>query len=86
VKFHLGGYAADRRYDPSLASRGNSEYDFAQALALVDIDHLERLLVETEREIAAHWSQVQAVAAALLEREMAECDGASRDHHQGALN
>ena len=51
------------------ARNDENRYDFAQALALVDGMHLERLLRETEREIAEHWSQVEAVAAALLERE-----------------
>ncbi len=37
--------------------------------ALVDEMHLERLLRETEREIAACWTQVEAVATALLERK-----------------
>jgi hypothetical protein len=49
VKFHIGGHAADKIFAPSLASRENSAYDFEQALRLVDPDHLERLLRETER-------------------------------------
>jgi hypothetical protein len=70
VKFYVAGYAADRRYAPALASRANgeNEYDFSEALRLVDEEYLQRLLRETERTVAARWAAVEAVAAALLER------------------
>jgi hypothetical protein len=36
---------------------------------LIDVKYLERLLRETERTLIEHWNQIEAVAAALLERE-----------------
>lgn len=72
ARFYLAGFSEDRRRAPTLPLRenGENEYDFAQALALVEEDHLQVLLRETEREIAEHWAQVEAVAAVLLEREV----------------
>ncbi len=70
VRFYLAGYAADKCFAPTLASRKNSAMDFEQALALVGKARLQRLSLETEREVAEHWSAVEAVAAALLEREV----------------
>jgi hypothetical protein len=49
-----------------------NEYDFTQALALVEEDHLQILLRETERIVIARWPQVQAVASALIERQRLE--------------
>lgn len=46
---------------------------------------LERLLGETEREVAAHWRAVEAVASALLARVF-DRDGALQDHRQVALS
>jgi len=40
-----------------------------QALALVEEDHLQVLLRETERTVIAHWREVEAVAQALIERK-----------------
>jgi hypothetical protein len=49
-----------------------NEYDFTQALALVEEDQLQILLRETERIVIARWPQVQAVASALIERQRLE--------------
>ena len=68
VRFLLAAFCADRRFAPALASRENSADDSAEALTLVDETRLERLLHETEIVIATHWSAVEAVAQALLER------------------
>lgn len=65
------GFAAGKRFAPALASRENSAADFAEALMLVD-PHLERLLLEAQRAIDAHWRAVEAIAHALLERERLE--------------
>lgn len=72
ARFYVAGYVADRRYALALAARegGENEYDFTQALRLVDQDYLERLLMEAERIVATHWTQIEAVAGALLEREV----------------
>ncbi len=69
ASFYLAGYAADRRFAPLLATPANTADDFREALALVDASRLERLLIETDRLVAEHWRAVEAVAAALLERE-----------------
>jgi hypothetical protein len=70
-RFYLACFAEGRRCAPALPLRenGENEFNFAQALTLLDEDDLQRLLRETEREIAPHWSQVEAVAAALIDRE-----------------
>lgn len=74
VKFYLAGFAADRHYAPMIAARENpeNEFDFAQALRLVDLDYLERLLRECERTVIARWAQVTAVAQALLQHKRLE--------------
>ena len=71
LRFLVGGSVADQRSAPSVAARNNgeNEYDFHRALELVEEDHLKILLRETERIVAEHWREVEAVAAALLERE-----------------
>lgn len=61
---------ADHRYAPSLAWRQNSTIDFERALKPIDVKYLERLLRETEREVGEHWREVEAVAMALLAREV----------------
>jgi hypothetical protein len=71
VRFYFAGFCADRRFACSLASRENSAADFAQALRLIDDEaRWARLLTQTDIVIASHWSAVQVVAAALLEREI----------------
>ena len=74
VRFLVAGFVADRRYAPALAARENFEnsHDFEQALRLVEEDHLQILLRETERIVAERWRAVEAVAAALLERKRLE--------------
>jgi hypothetical protein len=71
ARFLVAGYAADRHFAPSVAARENFEnqHDFARALELVDEDHVQILLREAERVIISRWPQVEAVAAALLDRE-----------------
>ena len=51
---------------------GENSADFAQALALFDANaqRLKRLLRETERDLAAHCREIEAVAMALLERSV----------------
>lgn len=64
----------DKIFAPLKARRENFEnsHDFAQALRLVEEDHLQILLRETERVIIARWPQIQAVASALLQRQRLE--------------
>ena len=70
VRFLLAGYAADKIFAPTQARRENleNEFDFARALEIVEEEHLQILLRETERIVAGRWPQVTAVAQALLQR------------------
>lgn len=72
ARFLVAGFAADRHYAPTIAARKNpeNEFDFARALQLVDEDHLQILLRETERVIISRWPQVAAVAQALLQKNV----------------
>jgi hypothetical protein len=58
-------------FAPSVAARENpeNEFDFVRALELVEEDHLQILLQETQRSVAGRWPQIVAVASALLERQ-----------------
>jgi hypothetical protein len=62
VKFHIAGFAADRRY-ARCSRRATTTRTYAQALALVDEAHLERLLRETERTVSEHWHQIETLAS-----------------------
>ena len=72
ARFLVAVFAADRHDAPTIAARKNpeNEFDFARALQLVDEDHLQILLRETERVIISRWPQVAAVAQALLQKNV----------------
>jgi hypothetical protein len=80
ARFYIAGWYAEKRFAPDTAQRRNSIQDFKAALAVLGRDcpkrdeRLELLCAQTDLVIAAHWSQVERVAAVLLEREVLRGD------------
>jgi hypothetical protein len=72
VRFLLGGFCADRRFNPALADRRNSSIDFEQALHLIPTDERKwhRLLTEADLLVTQYRRAIQNVALELLEHEV----------------
>lgn len=69
ARFYLGGFCAESRFAPSATRALNSRLDFERAReSLGEKSHWIFLLSAVDEIIAAHWSEVDAIARALLER------------------
>ena len=69
ARFYLGGFCAESRFAPSATRPRNSRLDFERARELLgEKRHWIFLLSAVDEIIAAHWSEVEVVARALLER------------------
>ena len=77
VRFLLGGFLADRRFNTALCSRENSAADFEKAVLLLKSfpasqheQQWHRLLTEADLLVAQYRTAIQNVANELLEREV----------------